>query len=174
MRDNAHEGLGQPQVPWLDVAFGEREIIDQRHHRGRLIGHVAHQHGHRVQPGQRRRPHPALAGDDLVAPVTHRAHQHGLHHALAADALGQLVKRPLVHAGPRLVAAGAEPGQLEPGRCIVRRLLADDLGPEQRLETQAEAFLPGCHAGIVAASVAPRLGAAPGRAPRHGGRPALA
>jgi hypothetical protein len=47
-------------------------------------GTFAHQHRHLVQPGQPRRAHAAFAGDDLVAAAGHRAHQHRLHHALAA------------------------------------------------------------------------------------------
>jgi hypothetical protein len=92
------------------------QVLDQRHHRGGLVGHLAHQHRHFFEPGQARGAHAAFAGDDLVAPLGRRAdgpHQHRLHHALRLDALGQLVERALVHARAWLVLAGLQAFELQ-------------------------------------------------------------
>jgi hypothetical protein len=130
------------------------DVLDQRHHGGGLVGHLAHQHRHLVQPGQARGAEAALAGDDFVARAgaggrAHGPHQDRLHHALALDALGQLVERALVHARARLVLAGLQLGELEHGgRALVAcgRWRVADLGAEQRFQAEAEAlgFLGRC------------------------------
>src|SRR5207237_6872885 len=90
----------------------------------------------------------ALAGDDLVAlrlraRALERTHEDRLHDALAADALGQLVQRALVHAGARLVLAGLHLRDLQRGRlrraARGRRRLVD-LRAEESLEAHSQAF----------------------------------
>ena len=127
------------------------DVLDQRHHGCGFVGHFLHQHGHRGQAGQACGAVAAFAGDDLVVPRTDRSHEDGLHHPLAADALGQLVQGAFVHARARLVLAGAQLVQWQlgglaraGGGCVA------DLGAEQRFQAHAQAlgFL-GDHGGIV-------------------------
>jgi hypothetical protein len=94
------------------------DVLDQGHHRGGFVRHVAHQHRHLVQPGQARGAGAALAGNDLVAATGQRAHQHRLHHPLGLDALGELVQGPFVHAGPGLIAAGLQQVETQGGRGV--------------------------------------------------------
>ena len=86
------------------------DVLDQRHGRSGLVGHLAHQHRHFRQPSQARGAEAPLARDDFVLARVHAlsqaAHQDGLHDALGLDALGQFVQRALVHARARLVHAG--------------------------------------------------------------------
>ncbi len=121
------------------------DVFDQRHGGRRLVGHVAHQHRHRVQPGQPGRPKAPLAGDDFIhrARTAHglglpllrlpgsqaalaivlgqAAHQNRLHDALRLDAFGQLVQRAFVHARARLVGAGHEVAQGKLVRLVALR-----------------------------------------------------
>ena len=116
-----------------------------------------------VQPGQLGGAEAALAGDDLVAPAVQRPHQDRLHHALAADALGEFVQRALVHARARLVACRAAGGRAASVvGCAGGRRCVADLGAEQGLqaETQALGFL-GCHRRIVRQAASPASRARP-------------
>jgi len=74
------------------------DVLDECHRGGRLVGHVAHQHRHAVQPGQARRAKAPFAGNDFVlarvCPCAEAAHQDRLHDALRLDAFGQLVHMP--------------------------------------------------------------------------------
>ena len=145
------EFLGQA----LDAArFLERvevlalHVLDQRHRRRRLVGHVAHQHRHALEAGKAGGADAALAGDDLEAvggAAIDAAHEHRLHHALDLDALGQLVQAGFVHAGARLVAAGLQLLERQRSRLAVSRAGAGfgclpNGRPEQRFEAEPEAL----------------------------------
>ena len=85
------------------------DVFNQRHGGGRLIRHIAHQHGHRVQPRQARGAKAALARNDFVfagvLALGQLADQDRLHDALRFDALGQFVQGTLIHAGARLIGS---------------------------------------------------------------------
>jgi hypothetical protein len=115
------------------------DVLDQAHHRGRIVGNDPDQHRHLLEPGQARGTHAAFAGDDLVLPGVHGPDEDRLHHALAANALGELVKRSLVHADARLVLADAQADERQArwGRIGARFA---DLRAEQGLEAEAQAL----------------------------------
>ena len=87
------------------------DVLDQRHGQRELVAHVAHQHRHRVQPGELRRTPAPLTGDDLELPVLHRANQDRLDHALRLDRVGQIGDRVRIHLRARLIAAGPQAGE---------------------------------------------------------------
>ncbi len=114
-------------------------VLDQRHHGGRFVADLAHQHRHAVQPRQPRRAEAPFARDDLVdRPLAvgygrvarlpgqrlqprlsvgrvEPPHQDRLHDALRLDGLGQLIQRALVHMGAGLVLAGHQVAQRQTG-----------------------------------------------------------
>ena len=96
------------------------DVFDQRHGGGGLVGHVAHQHGHAVQPRQPRRTKAPLARDDFVLArvlsVHQTAHQNRLHDALGLDGFGQLIQRGHWFSSRHFSAAGVhlDDGQRRP------------------------------------------------------------
>jgi hypothetical protein len=109
VRPNSHQAL-QALGFFQRVEVFALDVLDERHGGGGLVGHVAHQHGHAVQPRQARRAKAPLARNDFVLArvlaLDQAAHQNRLHDALGLDGFGQLVQRALVHARARLVHAG--------------------------------------------------------------------
>jgi hypothetical protein len=119
------------------------DVLDQRHRRGGLVGHVLHEHRHFVEAGNACGTHAALAGDDLEALGPDRSHEHRLHHALRLDALGQLVERAFVHARARLVLAGLQLVEAQRVRRVSHRhrdgrLAVVHARAEQGLESEAQ------------------------------------
>ena len=143
-------------------------VFDQRHGGGRLVGHVAHQHGHALQPRQAGGTETPLPGNDLVhrarttrggrqpllglqgsqaalaLGVVQAPHQNGLHDALGLDAFGQLVQRAFVHARARLVGAGHQIRQRQGGRHIRRQAVQAggvvQARAQQRFQAATESF----------------------------------
>ena len=156
---------------WVEVFA--LDVFDQGHDRGRLVGHIAHQHRHALEACDLRGPKAAFTGNDFVQRLgltrvvgvlaagtagpaqggvsgAELAHQDGLHDALAFDALGQLIQSAFVHACARLVGAGH---QLAQGQFVGQAIggrgggFADG-GAKQGFEAAAQAFgFFGCHGG---------------------------
>jgi len=84
------------------------DILDQRHGNGGLIGDIPHQGGHLVEASHLGGAPATFPGDDFVAVWSQRTHHNGLHDALAADRLGQLLEGFRVHIAARLVFATLE------------------------------------------------------------------
>ena len=96
---------GQRQRLFHGVEVFALNVLDQRHGDGGFVRHLPDHRRDGVQLGHLRRPPAALAGDDFVAVIAQRAHHDGLHDALRADRLRQLLERIGGHVLARLVAA---------------------------------------------------------------------
>ena len=138
------------------------DVFNEGHGGGGFVGHFAHEHGHLRQSGQTGCAVAPLARDDFVVRccgffacavcrwqrhgpgLRQLAHEDGLHDALRADAFGQLVQRAFVHAGARLVLAGADFFQRqEHGHASG---IGGGFGNEQGVQATAQSFgFFGCH-----------------------------
>jgi hypothetical protein len=125
------------------------DVLDQRDRERGVVVHVAHDARHLGEARELGRAPAALAGDDLVAPASDRAHADRLDQALRADRVGKLLQALRVHPGARLVAARldvADRDLPELGALIAaeggRRFVVH---AQQHFQAAAQSLLFRCH-----------------------------
>jgi hypothetical protein len=92
------------------------DVLDQCQLEQGLLADVApHDHGNFREPRARRRPEPALAGDELVATLV-LGHQQRLKNTVGADGIGELGKCGIIEMAPWLAAPGRDPFDLDQQR----------------------------------------------------------
>ena len=140
-------------LQWVEVFA--LDVLDQRHGDHRPIVGLAHNDWYFRQAGDLRGAPATLTRDDLVTGRTGFGRRGSTHHdrldqTLRADRVGKLGQALGIHAGTRLIAAGAQRGDCESPLRMRRRQIVSMQGlsslPKQRIQAAAEtALLHRCH-----------------------------
>jgi len=83
------------------------DVFNERDGGGGLVREVAHDPRHGLEAGDLGGAPAALAGDQFIT-LIHRAHHHGLDHALGAEGVGEFLQGVGIEMAPGLVAAAAD------------------------------------------------------------------
>jgi len=149
------------------------DILDQGHGNGGPIRDVTHHRRDLLQAGELGGAPAAFAGDDFVFVVADGAHDDGLHHALGANRVGQLVEGFRMHIQARLITPalnqvnGQFPQRAFRGTCLARGGSRGRGGAKQRIQPPAQSSFFRSHQRRTCSRRGSRR-SAPNAKPLHG------